>query len=551
MRKIVSFIFFVAIFIYGCGSSGENSNDSVKVEKGVSKSYKAVSIKYGDALIEGTIGDASNLIPILAVDSSSHSVASWVYNGLLKYDKDLILVTDLAESFAVSDDKKEITFKLKKGVTWHDGTPFTAEDVKFTYELIIDDKTPTAYDSDFRMIDRIELPDNYTVKVYYNEPYAPALSSWATSILPSHLLKDVEITKSSLQRKPVGTGPYKFLEWKAGTSITLAANENYFEGRPNIDRYIFRVIPDTATMFMELLNGTIDLMGLTPLQYAKQTDNPRFESEFSKYSYLSNSYTYVGYNLRNPLFQDKRVRQALTYATPKDDIIKGVLFGLGEKATGPYKPTSPWYNPNVKRYEYDLDKAKKLLEEAGYKDTNNNGIIDKNGKDFKFTIITNQGNASRSMIAEILQNSWGKLGIKVEIRILEWATFINEYIDKRNFDAVILGWTIPLEPDLYDIWHSSKCGDKKLNFTCYQNEEVDKLIEEGRKEFDFKKRKVIYDKIQEILAEDQPYTFLYVSDALIALHKRFENVEPAPAGLMHNFIHWYVKKENQKYSFTQ
>ncbi|UOD34780.1 peptide-binding protein [Deferribacteraceae bacterium V6Fe1] len=544
-RQICLLILLVFIAVFGCS---ENS------DKGEAKSktgLAAVAKTYGDALVDGSIGDASNLIPILATDSSSHSVASWIYNGLLKYDKNLKLVGDLAENYSVSEDKKVITFNLKKGIKWHDGTPFTSEDVKFTYELIVDDKTPTAYDSDFRIVDHIETPDNYTVKVFYKQAYAPALASWTTSILPSHLLKGVEITKSPLQRKPVGTGPYKFLEWKPGNSITLVANEEYFEGRPNIERYVYRIIPDSATMFLELLNGTIDMMGLSPLQFAKQTDNPRFNDKFNKYKYLSNSYTYVGYNLKNPLFKDKRVRQALTYATPKDDIIEGVLFGLGQKATGPYKPTSPWYNPNVKKYEYNIEKAKSLLAEAGFKDTDNDGILEKDGLKLKFTIITNQGNSSRSMVAEILQNSWSKIGAKVDIRILEWATFINEYIDKRDFDAVILGWSIPLEPDLYDIWHSSKCEGKNLNFICYQNSEVDKLIEEGRVEFDFEKRKAIYDKIQEILAEEQPYTFLYVGESLIALNNRFENVEPAPAGLMHNFIKWYVKKENRKYIFTQ
>jgi peptide/nickel transport system substrate-binding protein len=546
MKRLASLLLlFLIVLISGCSDNSAKNEGLPNGQPNVSDS------KFGDALVEGSIGDASNLIPILATDSSSHSVAGLIYNGLLKYDKDLKLTGDLAEGYEVSEDKKIITFHLRKGVKWHDGAPFVSEDVKFTYELIVDDKTPTAYDSDFRLIERVEIPDNYTVKVFYKVPYAPALASWTTSILPSHLLKGVEITKSPLQRKPVGTGPYKFFEWKPGDSITLVANTSYFEGSPNIERYIFRIIPDSATMFLELLNGTIDLMGLSPLQYAKQTDNPRFKERYNKYKYLSNSYTYVGYNLKNPLFQDKRVRQALTYATPKDDIIEGVLFGLGTRATGPYKPTSPWYNPDVKKYDYNLEKAKKLLSEAGFVDKDGDGILEKGNLKLKFTIITNQGNSSRSMVAEILQNSWAKIGVKVDIRILEWATFINEYIDKRNFDAVILGWTIPLEPDLYDIWHSSRCEWKNLNFICFQNAEVDKLIQDARVEFDFDKRKKMYDRIQEILAEEQPYTFLYVGESLIALSNRFENIEPAPAGLMHNFIRWYVKKENRKYFFTQ
>ncbi|MEF3255204.1 MAG: peptide-binding protein [Deferribacterales bacterium] len=538
IKKFLTFL-LVTITI-SCSSSTE---DSIK--------RKVDSAKFGDSIIEGSIGEPSNLIPILATDSSSHSVAGLVYNGLLKYDKNLNLVGDLAYKWEVSQDKKKITFHLRKGVLWHDGKEFTSEDVKFTYEIIIDNNTPTAYDSDFRIIEKVTTPDKYTVEIYYKVPYAPALSSWTVSILPSHLLRGKSITQSDLQRAPIGTGPYKFKEWKSGRFVTLEANDNYFEGRPNIDRYTMKIIPDTATMFLELLNQNIDMMGLSPLQFARQTSNPRFQENYNKYSYLSNSYTYIGYNLRNNLFQDKRVRKALAYATPKEDIIKGVVLGLGEPAESPFKPGTPWYTDNLTKYPFNLEKAKQLLKEAGFEDKNGDGIIEKDGKPFKITITTNQGNQTRSMIAEILQQTWKKIGISVEIRILEWATFINEYINKRNFEVVILGWTIPMEPDPYDVWHSSRCDGKNLNFICYQNKEVDKLIEEGRLEFDIEKRKKIYHKISQILADDQPYIFLYYPKALIAINKRFKNIEEAPAGIMHNFIDWYVEKNQRKYNITR
>jgi len=538
--KLAVILVILLFLISGCS---KDNGETVK--------RKPDSSKFGDSLIEGSIGEPSNLIPILATDSASHSVASLIYNGLLKYDKNLNLIGDLAYKWDVSADKRIITFYLRKGIKWHDGTEFTSKDVKFTYETIIDNNTPTAYDSDFRMIDKIETTDDYTVKVYYKIPYAPALSSWTMSILPSHKLKGIPITKSELQRSPIGTGPYKFKEWKSGQFITLEAYDNYYEGIPNIARYTMKIIPDTSTMFLELLNKNIDMMVLSPLQFAKQTSNPRFASDYKKYSYLSNSYTYIGYNLKHPFFKDKKVRQALSYATPKDDIIKGVLFGLGKPADGPFKPGTIWYTDNVSKYDYNIEKAKVLLKEAGFEDKNGDGILEKDGKPFSITISTNQGNTTRSAIAEILQHSWKKLGIKVEIRILEWATFITEYIDKRNFEVVILGWTIPMEPDPYDVWHSSRCGGKNLNFICYQNKEVDELIEKGRVEFDMEKRKDIYHKIAKILADDQPYTFLFYPESLIALHKRFKNIEEAPAGIMHNFIDWYVEKDQRKYKLTK
>lgn len=534
--------------IIGCGQSAEKSETKAETNK---KETKASPVN-GDAFVISSLGDATGLIYNITSDSASHDVASKIYNGLVEYDKDLNIIGDLAQSWDITDGGKTIVFHLRKDVKWHDGVPFTAADVEFTYKFMIDDKTPTAYDADFRLVKSFEVLDDYTVRVSYAEPFAPALISWSMAILPKHLLEGQDVTKSPLLRKPVGTGPYKFLEWKAGESITLTANDSYFKGRPYIDRIITRVIPDTATSFLELLNGAIDMLGLTPLQWTKQTGtNPRFTEQYNKYDYLSFGYTYVGYNLTKEPFSDKRVRQALTYATPKDDIVKGILFGLGVSATGPYKPGTLWYNDKVKKYDYSPEKAKELLAEAGWKDSDGDGVLDKKGKKLEFELLTNQGNTVRTKICETLQQSWQKIGVKVNIRVLEWATFINEYVDKQKFDAVVLGWNITNDPDLYDVWYSGNCGGKKLNFICYQNSELDKLMIEGRQEFDPQKRKAYYDKAQEILAEDQPYTFLYVPYALVALSKRFENVYTAPAGLTHNQDKWWVKTEDQKYHFEQ
>ncbi len=552
--KNIVIILFATTFIISCKGSGKNKNSEEILQKEttkeeVTKNEVDLSI-YGDALSSSSIAEPINLIPAISSDSASHQVAAYIYNGLVKYDKDLNLIGDLASKWEISKDNKSITFYLKKGVKWHDGVEFTAEDVKFTYEFMISDDTPTSYDGDFRKIKEFQVIDDYTVKVTYDKPYAPALNSWGMWIMPSHLLKNTSATKSTLQRKPIGTGPYILDEWDTGKSITLKAFDDYFEGKPKIERIIFRIIPDQATQFMELLNGSIDIMGLNPMQAAKQTSNSRYINQYNTYSYLDSAYTYVGYNLRKAPFDDVLVRRALSYATPKEDIVNGIIFGKGQVATGPYKPNTYWYNPNVERYDYNIEKAKSLLAEAGYKDSNNDGILEKNGKKLQFDLITNQGNTTRSQIAEILQRSWAQIGVKVNIRILEWATFINEYINKGNFDAIVMGWNIVQDPDIFDVWSSSRCGGNGLNFICYKNDEVDRLLEVGQSTYDNKERKKAYDKIQEILAQDAPYTFLYVPDSNTALSKRFRNINPAPAGISYNFIDWYVPKEEQKYYFV-
>lgn len=501
----------------------------------------------GDAIIEGTIGEASTLIPLLASDASSHAVAGQIYNGLVKYDKTLSIVGDLAESFDISPDGLTITFHLRKGVSWHDGAPFTSRDVLYTYRVVVDPATPTAYAEDFKQVKTISALDDHTVKVSYATPFAPALASWSMNILPAHLLEGKDITKSPLARNPVGTGPYRFKEWVAGQKIVLEVNVDYFEGRPYIDRYIYRIIPDSSTMYMELKAGAIDLMSLTPVQFARQTTSTDFTSRFNKYRYPSSGYVYMGYNLRHPLFGDKRIRQAMTAAINKDELVHGVLFGMGQKAHGPIVPGRWAYNPKVKDIAYDPQHATKLLAQAGWKEKNSDGILVKNGKTFSFTILTNQGNLQRLMTAQIIQQRLKGVGIDVKIRVVEWATFLKEFVDKGNFEVVMLGWNISQDPDMYDIWHSSKTNTGELNFIGFKNAEVDRLLVEGRSTFDIEKRKKAYFRIQEILAEEQPYTFLYVPDALPVVSARIRGIEPAPAGIGHNQIRWFVPKTEQVY----
>lgn len=501
----------------------------------------------GDALVVGSIGEPSTLVPLLASDSSSHDVAGHIYNGLLRYDKNLKLEGDLAESWDVSSDGLTITFHLRKGVKWHDGEEFTSRDVLYTYRVTIDPKTPTAYADAFKQVKSAVALDRYTFRVSYDKPFAPAMESWGMEILPAHLLEGKDITKSELARHPVGTGPYIFREWVAGQKLVLEANRDYYEGRPYIDRYIYRIIPDNSTMYMELKSGSLDMMGLSPVQFQRQTDTKEFRSCFNKYRYPSSSYTYLGYNLRHPLFSDRRVRQALTMAINKDEIVHGVLLGMGQVAHGPYKPGTWAYNPRIRDFDYNPERARALLAEAGWREVNGDGVLMKEGKPFRFTILTNQGNAERLKTAQIVQRRLKKIGIDVRIRVIEWASFLSQFIDKGNFEAVMLGWTIGPDPDLFDIWHSSKTGPKELNFVGYKNPEVDRLLEQGRGTFDQEERKRCYYRLQDILAEDQPYTFLYVPDALPVVSARFRGIEPAPAGIGYNLIKWYVPKEEQRY----
>lgn len=520
----------------------------------LSSSINCYSQDFGDIYIDTLLGDASYLNPILASDSASAAVNSLVYNGLVKYDKDLNLVGDLAERWEIKNNGKVITFFLRKNVYWHDGTKFTAADVKFTYEKLVDPKVKTPYSSDFQLIEKCEIIDDYTIKFVYRETFVPALESWGIGIIPKHVYDTdkYDFNSHPANRNPVGTGPYKFLKWITDEKIELIANKDYFEGEPYIQKYVFRIIPDQSVQFLELLNESIDSMGLTPDQFYAYKE---FFSKYNKFSYPSFSYTYLGFNLTHPLFKDKNVRRAIAHAINKQEIISNILLGKGKPATGPFPPQSWAYNEDVKDFEYDIDKAKKLLEEVGWKlNTEKNilqCVINVNGKpqvvNFEFTLITNQGNKTRQLIAEIIQQQLRKVGIKVDIQILEWSIFINNYIVPRNFDAVILGWSLSRDPDQYSIWHSSQRKPGQYNFVGYVNYEVDKLLELGRKEFNFENRKQIYKKIHQIIHDDIPYIFLYYPESMPVVHKRIKNVEVSKIGIGWNFIKWYVPKEEQKY----
>ncbi len=536
----------VALAVAACGGEADSA-----VDQGVGRPGDTPA--HGDTFIEALTGNISGLIPNVLTDSASFEVGSLIYSGLVTRDRDLNLVGELAESWKFSKDCLDLTFGLRRNARWHDGRPFTAADVIFTYETMINPKTPTAYREDFKAVESVEAPAPYTVHVRYKQPYAKALQSWGIWMLPRHLLepyvREGKLREAPQNRtSPVGTGAYRFREWKPGEKVVLVANPDYFEGQPYISRVVYRIIPSQATIFLELKAKGVDAAGLTALQFKRQTEYPAFRKAYHKYEYPANAYTYLGFNLKDPRFADRRVRQAIAHAIDKQELIDGVLLGLGRDATGPYKPGTWAHNPNVKRYPHDMAKARALLAEAGWKANDDGVLVDTHGQPFAFELLTNQGNDERKKVAEIVQASLKDLGIHVDIRVIEWASFLKEYIKKRRFDAIILGWGIGLDPDQYEIWHSSKTGPDELNHISYTNPEVDALLEQGRRSCRQAERKTYYDRLQAILAEDQPIVFLYFRDALPVVSSRVRGIVPAPNGIRYNFNEWYVPKHLQRYT---
>ena len=473
----------------------------------------------------------TRLNPLLATDSSSSEITDWIFNGLIKFDANGSLAPDLATDWHF-EDNRTLLFHLRKGVQWHDGAPFTARDVKFTYDFMRSDKVVTPYKSDFKYVSRVEVVDPYTVRVRYSQPYFKALSIWMMGLLPAHLWrKEKDPMRSRLNKLPVGTGPYRMTRpFGINERIVLRANDHYYEHPPFIRQQIYHYIGDPATEFMMLKAGRLDIGGLSPLQLDRQV-GAAFKKHYRIYEQPSHSYTYLGFNLRDPKFRDRRVRRAVALGINRREIIDLLFFGHGKPCYGPFMPGSSVYPKGFKPEKYDPLLARKLLKEAGYDREH----------PLRFTLVTNTGNETRINAAQIIQQQLRKIGVEMKIRTMEWQAFLNTVVFPRHFEAVLLGWSLSLIPDAYSIWHSE--GDKKggFNFVGYHNPRVDRLIKASERIVDPEAFAANYRKIFRLIVADYPYVFLYIPDSITAVSRRVEGVSPSIIGIEHNFIDWKIQ----------
>lgn len=521
-----------------CGKPSQNSNSEYL--KNLNNTYPSQA---GGTLIDATVGEPSGLIAMVAGESAAAAISSNIFNKLLKYDKNLDIEGELAESWQVSADQKTITFKLKPHLKWADGKPLTSADVLWTWQAVINEKTGSPYASDYQLVKKAETPDPLTFSVTYQQAYAPALDSWSgLQILPKHLLQGQDLRTTAFARKPVGSSYYKLDSWTHGENLKLSRNASSVLGPAQVDKLVTRIIPDSSAQFLELMADNIDSMSLDPIKYARIIPaRPELKQKLALYKELGSGYTYMGFNLKHKPFDDVRVRHAINYAIDKQEIIDGVYLGLGIDIASPYKPGTRWSNPNLKSYAYDPKKAKALLKEAGFTDADGDGVLERDGKPFSFEIITNQ-NKEREKTAVLIQRRLKDVGIDVQIRAIEWASFISRFIKTGDFDVVVLGWGLGLDPDQFNIWHSSQQAPGQFNFIGYNNPTIDKLLEQGRLELNPDKRMKIYHEFSRVLLGDSPIVYLSAGYGLTAIHKRVKGIDsPAPpAGVGWNSYDWYI-----------
>ncbi len=508
----------------------------------------------GGTMVDAMIGEPTGLIFMVSGDSASSAITAKIFNSLLTYNGDLDLKGELAENWSISQDQKTITFTLKKNLKWADGKPLTSHDVLFTWQLITNEATRSPYASDFQLVKKAEAPTPLTFTVTYAQAYAPALDSWASlQILPEHLLKGQDIHTTVFARKPIGSHHYQLDDWQQGEHIKLSRNPLAVLGPAHIEHLVTRIIPDKSAQFLELMAGHIDSMGLDPIKYSRVIPaRPALKKKLNLYKELGNSYTYLGFNLKRKPFDDVRVRKAINYAIDKQEIIDGVYLGLGINIASPYKPGTRWSNPTLTPYAYNPEKARSLLKEAGFSDSDGDGVLELNGKPFAFEIVTNQ-NKEREKSAVIIQRRLKEIGIEVRIRAIEWASFISRFINTGDFDVVILGWGLGLDPDQYNIWHSSQQAPGQFNFVGYHNPKVDELLEKGRTEMNPDRRMAIYHDFAKELLEDSPIVYLSAGYGLTAIHKRIQGVaDPVPAaGVGYDSHRWYIPQRYRQNQISE
>jgi len=482
---------------------------------------------------------------LTATDAYEGTVNGFIFDALIERDnRTLEYKPKLATQWEVSDDKLTYTFHLRNDVKWHDGKPFTADDVIYTFQQITNEKVDAGpLRNYYKDIKNAEKLDDYTVRFTYAIPYFKALEFvGGIPVIPKHVFDDgQDFNNHPAGRRPIGTGPFKFKEWNTNKNIVLERNEAYWDKEkfPDYRRVLFKIIPDSTIVLQVLKKGELDVANLRPIQWVRQTLGEGFNNRFARHQYYLPGYRYIGWNQQRPnapFFKDKKVRQALSHLVNRQDIVNKLEFGLAKLTNGPFWVFGYEYNRKLPQILFDPAKAKLLLEEAGWSDRDNDGIREKDGVKFEFTFLIPAGSASANRLATILKKDLEDAGISMQIQSMEWAAFVNR-LNAKDFDAVTLGWTGSIDEDPYQIWHSSQI-EKGSNYTGFKNEEADRIMEEARTVFDKERRTQLYNRFHEIIYDEQPYTFLYTGASLLARDRRFKNVQVYKLGV--DFLEWKV-----------
>lgn len=496
--------------------------------------------------------------PVVYEDQYDANVIGLVFNGLLKLNEKLEYVPDLAEKFTVSPDNKTITFTLRKDVKWHDGKPFTARDVLFTFKTLLDPKYPGVRAGDYmdivgaeeyragkaKEIAGIKVNGDFEISFTTREPSAPIIERLAFPIIPEHVFVGSDISKIAehpATKLPVGTGPFKFVGYKTDQYVELVRNENYFGGKPHIEKVVYKIVNQEVALG-QLQNGEIDyalakpadMKVLSTMQNVKLNEQPQF------------GYQYMGFNHRNPVLKDKRVRQAFMYAINRQAIVDKLLGGKGTVMNSHMPPVSWAYDArSLNEYKFDPAKAAALLAEAGWKEKNAEGYLTRDGKVLEFTLKYPTGNKVREQSATLIQDNLKAVGVKINLESMEFATLAKQVFDEQKADLWLMGWGLSTDPDPAGIFLVTK-DNKWAQVTGWDHPKNKELIEKGVRVLKVDERKPIYVEWSKLVNDELPYAFLYSQNDIHAMSNRVQGWNPDIRGALWNIEKLWIPKANQK-----
>lgn len=484
---------------------------------------------YGGIYIEGVAGNARYINPLLSTyNDVDRDLAALLFNGLTFADERGQIQLDLADKWEISKDNLSYTFHLRQDVRWHDGTPFTADDVVFTIDVLRAPgfQGPPGLAELWRTV-KVERVAPYIVRFTLAEPFAPFLSYTTIGLLPAHLLKDVparQLPDHPFNMHPIGTGPFKVHEVTLQYALLLA-NTDYYGGRPYLDKIGFVFYPDYPTVLAAYRRGEIHGISRVPPEYLSEA---LAEDNLKLYFAPLSGYALVFLNLERPIFQERKVRQALLWAIDRHKIIDQILEGRALVANGPVMPLTWAYEVDIPQYPYNPAKAEILLEEAGWSDEDGDGVREKGELRLQFALLTND-DATRIKIINELTRQWAEVGVRAVPQTAGVAGVVRDFLAPRNYDAIFYEWQrLPADPDPYPQWHSTQNLGIEQNFTGYSNERADLIMEEARQTTDSERRGALYRELQRILAEDVPALPLYHPVYSYAIDERVREVQVGP-----------------------
>lgn len=516
------FLLLATVLTCGCGNESDKARTPQSVVIGLTSDF--------DTLLETATANSDAL----------HVIEEMLFLTLCALDEELNLQPRLAKSWLVNAEGKEFTFALRDDVVWSDGKPTTAADVLFTYQLAVNPQTGYTGRDRLIEVDTAIVLDSHTIRFTFKKSYPDALLDLQIPILPKHILENVppeQLRQSPFNRAPVGNGPFVLKEWRANERIVFEANARFFGGRPKLDHVIFRIVPDETVLLAGLLTGEIDLL---PFVAPNQLREIASHAELRLVNYPDRGYSFLAFNLRRPIFHDRRVRQALAKAINRQNLVIVLLNGRGRLVPGPIPPYFWAYDESLPVDFFNPQEAMELLTLAGWEDRDGDGWREREGQAFEFTMKTNADNRLRSDALIMMQSDLEKIGVKAKPELLEFGKLVEDVLQRRDFDTVLLSWKTGYSVNPSQVWHSGAI-DNGYNLGAYRNPRVDSLLFVARQENDRAQTKPLWQAFQRLVAEDCPYVFLYNQDNTAVVRKRLQNVKMDVRGYLINIEDWFLE----------